>query len=715
MDGHLQSDPVHILSSQEIPSSPPSIVSEAGARRKPRRPPPVTPRSFKKFFTPRSSLHSANKGIQTSRHVLRELSSTSLNRRGPAFTKAATSQAAGHGILKSPFTETTKTPSRKRKLSFSSTGSPPQSSPLRKVRLTTTLYNERHTNEIVDEIGPPISPLKALSPPKSLQKQLFPAKPPAGPLRRSKALASTGELCLRSVSGRMNRLTMRSNYGYGWQDQASNFYSRPEDQHQSVNITGDRLALPVCIAPCKTNSLVAIGDEEGGIRLLDSAKDVKNGFSNAHLSFRAHGNSILNLEFSSDDLLLATAAGDQTTLIIDIQTQKPIHCLSNHTASVKHVQFQPGSNNRMVATCSRDGTVNIWDLRCRGYEMPSLQVRCSLASDPDDEPSAPLPKINYPQPVRTVQDAHTFMPKALKLTGDKPETQFSQDNVTVTSLSFLPAGRENLFVTASSTNACVRLWDMRTSYNIRKGHPVPLSTTREPDCHVSHRSWGVTSMALNGDGSRLYTLCRDAYVYAYSTSHLILGGSPDMNMNNTRPRRTGGPNKEGLGPLYRFGDPGLQVSSFYVKTALRPAKDDRGEMLAVGNSESSAVLFPTDERFLEPTNLADQPELPPNTQAPLGRPGLRRTNSEVGLSGRPESAIPTYRTGTRLVEGHQKEVSAVSWAHGGELVTVSDDFSARCWREGPDARDLRTGGEADGRRWRCGWADTKDSYDDEEE
>jgi WD40 repeat protein len=347
--------------------------------------------------------------------------------------------------------------------------------------------------------------------------------------------------------------------------------------------------------------------------------------------------------------------------------------------------------------------------------MPSLQVRCSLASDPDDEPSAPLPKINYPQPVRTVQDAHTFMPKALKLTGDKPETQFSQDNVTVTSLSFLPAGRENLFVTASSTNACVRLWDMRTSYNIRKGHPVPLSTTREPDCHVSHRSWGVTSMALNGDGSRLYTLCRDAYVYAYSTSHLILGGSPDMNMNNTRPRRTGGPNKEGLGPLYRFGDPGLQVSSFYVKTALRPAKDDRGEMLAVGNSESSAVLFPTDERFLEPTNLADQPELPPNTQAPLGRPGLRRTNSEVGLSGRPESAIPTYRTGTRLVEGHQKEVSAVSWAHGGELVTVSDDFSARCWREGPDARDLRTGGEADGRRWRCGWADTKDSYDDEEE
>lgn len=212
----MKSDPVHILSSQDIPSSPPSIVSEAGARRKPKRPPPVTPRSFKKFFTPRSSLHSASRGIQTSRHALRELSSTSLNRRGPAFTKATTAQATSHGILKSPFTEITKTPSRKRKLSFSSPGSPPQSSPLRKVRLTTAVYNERHhTNETVEEIGLPTSPEKTLSPPKSLQKQLFPVKPPAGPLRRSKILTSTGELCLRSVSGRMNRLTMRSNYGCG--------------------------------------------------------------------------------------------------------------------------------------------------------------------------------------------------------------------------------------------------------------------------------------------------------------------------------------------------------------------------------------------------------------------------------------------------------------------------------------------------------------------
>jgi WD40 repeat protein len=72
------------------------------------------------------------------------------------------------------------------------------------------------------------------------------------------------------------------------------------------------------------NSLVAVGDEEGGIRLLDSAKDDKSGFSKAYLTFRPHMNAIMDLEFSSDDMLLATASGDQTAQVIDMATQKPI-------------------------------------------------------------------------------------------------------------------------------------------------------------------------------------------------------------------------------------------------------------------------------------------------------------------------------------------------------------------------------------------------------
>ncbi|KAJ9252699.1 hypothetical protein DTO195F2_7348 [Paecilomyces variotii] len=714
-----RSDPVHVPSLQEIPSSPPSIVSEAGTRRKPKRPPPVTPRSFRRFFTPRSLLNAAgNTGnVKTSRQALKELSSPVVNRLGPAFTripKGIDNRPANHAS-----TELTRTPSTKRKFSISSLGSPQQSSPLRKVRIAPRIHEDVILERPVDEIHIPEPDREAQSRPEyGLAKALEEIKAPAKPIRRSVALQTSGQLYMRSIgTPRANRTVIRSTYGTGWQDQTSNFYTRADDLYSCVSHTEDRLSLPFCIASCNTNTLVAVGDEEGGIRLLESAKNDKTGFSKAYLTFRPHGNAIMDLEFSADDKLLATASGDQTTLVIDMATQKPVYCLSNHVSSVKRVQFQPASNGNVIATCSRDGDVNIWDLRCKGFERPSLQARCSLDSDIEDAHAALSPKMKYPQVLNSIHGAHAWMPPRPSGT-ERAESQIGRQDISVTSLAFLPPGRENLFVTASEANACVRLWDLRTAYNIRRGRPVPLSTTREPDSHVKYRRFGLTSMTFGGDGSRLYTLCKDGTVYAYSTAHLILGHAPELALNNTRPRRSGGPDKEGLGPLYGFRHPRLQVASFYVKTAIRKAADDKGELLAVGSSDHCAVLFPTDERFHQTaqkpvTDISDMPL--PATRSCLTRAGLRRTNSGAGLFGRLEDTIPIYQNGTALIEGHKKEVSAVSWTTDGELITVSDDYSARCWREGPDARDLRTGGETEGRRWNCGWADSKDSYDDEEE
>ncbi|KAJ5250117.1 hypothetical protein N7489_000527 [Penicillium chrysogenum] len=282
---------------------------------------------------------------------------------------------------------------------------------------------------------------------------------------------------------------------------------------------------------------------------------------------------------------------------------------------------------------------------------------------------------------------------------DKNEAPpIGRTDITVTSLAFLSPGRENLFVTASEASASVRLWDLRTAHNNRRGRPViPLSTTQEPESHVKYRRFGLTSMAFGGDGSRLYTLCRDNTVYAYSTSHLILGHAPELSLNNNRPRRTGGSDKDGLGPLYGFRHPRLQISSFYVKLAVRKASHDHPEMLATGEHEISSRI-PASQDFPFTT-----------------RSGLRRTNSGIGLSGRLEDTIPIHQSGTPLIEGHQKEVTGLSWTPSGELISVSDDYSARCWREGPEARELRNDGESEGKRWMCGWADMKDSIDDEDE
>ena len=467
---------------------------------------------------------------------------------------------------------------------------------------------------------------------------------------------------------------------------------------------------------------MAVGDEEGGIRLLDSSKDDKGGFSKAYLSFYPHMNSIMDLEFSSDDMLLATASGDQTSLIIDMAAQKPVYCLSNHVSSVKQVQFQPG-NDKVLATCGRDGVVNIWDLRCKGIEKPSLQVRCSLGPELGPAASPNPSRVTHPHVLNTIHGAHAWVPSQDMPQG-KREPAIGRSDVTVTSLAFLPAGRENLFVTASEANACVKLWDLRTAYNNRCGRPViPLSTTRQPENHTNYRGFGVTSLALGGKGSMLYSLCRDGTVYAYATSHLILGHAPELSLNNNRPRRSGGSDKEGLGPLYGFRHPRLKVSTFYVKLAARNAAHDRAEMLGVGSSDSCGIVFPTEERFfrsLDTRTAVDADPVgengPQTRLVSSSRSGIYRTNSTASnQSGRLEDAIPIYRWGTALVGGHKREVSAVSWTVNGELVTVSDDFTARCWREGPRARDLRMGGETEGRRYHCGWADTRDSYDDADE
>lgn len=451
---------------------------------------------------------------------------------------------------------------------------------------------------------------------------------------------------------------------------------------------------------------------------MDSAKDDKDGFSHPYLSFQAHSNSIMDLEFSSDDKLLATASGDQTSRIIDMQTQTPIYCLSKHTSSIKKVQFQPASNDNIVATCSRDGSVNIWDLRCKSSARPSLHFQCSLASETNESP-ARRQTMRYAQVGNNIRGAHVEKPKVKGSSDAEPLVR--RDDISVTSIAFLKPGREHMFVTCSETNASVRLWDVRTTYSSRRKPAVPLAVTQQPESHTRYRQFGLTSMVFNTDGSRLYSLCRDGTIYAHSTSHLILGSAPEMSLSQAPFRRFPAEEpKSGLGPLYGFRHPRLQVSTFFVKLALRRAINNQSEMLAVGSSDNCAVLFPTDERHLTAPagagiGRARDTSRPPVPSGFTGRPiGPRRMDSGMGLSERLDHTIPIYDHGTPLTEGHRKEVSAVSWTSNGELATVSDDLTARCWREGSDARNLRTGGEAEGRRWQCGWADVDASYDEDE-
>ena len=690
-----------------------SAANESPVRRnppRPTRPATITPRRFRRFFTPRQT--HGHRSVRTSRTALQNIS-------GPALNKRVNRKRRNREDSENDDPVQPENPrGQKRKLSLTSADESIQSTPLRRTAFFLPSSQEIPGHHEVNETSIHCSPSKAVDifeddvlyeeattedekegeEDDDSENESAPwTHPPRPAVRQYRTSGTSASLLSLRLSGR--RTGTEPSSSILWQQETSAFHSGPSDVYSCASLGGPAMTLPFCTASCNTNSLTAVGDEQGGIRLMDSASDHKEGFTKHYLSTSGiHSNAVMDLTFSEDDALLATASGDQESHIIDMTTQQTCYCLAGHTASVKRVQFQPGSSN-VLATCSRDGNINIWDLRLPCADRPSLHLRSSLPVKSDGG----LPKHT---PNNHIRAAHTASFAKFR-NADEATIEWARErgryaNSSVTSLAFVPdPGRGHLLFSASEADATIKVWDMRTTYNARRPRPHPISTTEEPPNHRLHRRYGLTSLAFSGDGARLYSLCRDHTVYVYSASHLILGDAPELSLLPTRPRRPGGLERPGLGPLYALRHHQFSVSTFYLKLAIRKASDDKPELLAIGSSDNCAVVFPTSERYLNP--------------------GTKRT-STMDFNSSSESmlqyhSLPIYEHGTPLIRGHEKEVTAVAWNFDGSLTTVSDDFTVRCWREDANiARQLRQGGEAGGRRWMCGWADVGDkSYDDDNE
>ncbi|AEO62625.1 uncharacterized protein THITE_120558 [Thermothielavioides terrestris NRRL 8126] len=689
-------------------SSPPRAPPSRG---KERRNPSITPRKFQRFFTPRSRVSSKPSAV---RKALCDLTAPALNRgQTPSSPLKPPSEDLGHDSLPLPHLQDAHRSKRRRvQLTTPEKQTNPLPSPLNSSPLLPT-----------PDLRPGLSsPIQSLKSRQGLRDGVFvdddvPEDDEEEPTAATPLYKRPVPLHRRGLGAQLvQRMTGAMRYASDrplecpvadWRTETADFYSRPEDVHFSSSHEGAPRAIPFCTATCHRNRLVAVGDEEGYVRLLDSSRD----FSKIHLSFQAHGNAIIDLAFSEDDYLLATASGDQTGRVIDMMTQRPISVLGHHTASLKQVRFQPGRGSGCVlATSGRDGSVQIWDLRCRGGPVQDLTVSSEAGLHHR------LPKPLSPGcVVNSIWDAHARTTRPSK--GQSVNSAFGDvarvgevpgriGEVSVTALQFLPPGREHLLLSACEADASIKLWDIRAVHTSRHHRAsTPVSFTAPPPGHAAFRPFGICSMTLGGDGSRLYALCKDNTVYAYSTAHLVLGHATELTPARPGaepPRRRHHPHgtaHSGLGPLYGFRHPLFHATSFYVKAAIRHAADGRSELLAVGSSDGVAVLFPTDERYLRDawSSSADHAE---------------QELYYVGSPTAADCAVPVGRRGTPLVRGHGKEVGAVAWTSEGKLVTVGDDFLVRCWSEDrARAADLRLGGETGGRRWGCGWADVGDRWD----
>ena len=653
--------------------SPPKDTPSPRRSQRIKKPPPITPRRFTKFFAPRPG--NAGHKLAKARIALRDVADADLNMRN---------------------NENADRPAKRRRLSF--TGSLISSSlPSSPARGNGFLSSSQDYHV---ESGDDQDVNVAESEDDSEASTDIEEPAHHGRRKRYQNRSLSARLLATRLDGRSMK-GARSFAGQGWQDETSAFYSSPQDRnadHGSDQDHNGRPALPFCVTSCNTNSLVAVGDEDGYIRLIDSAMEHRHDFSKTYLVMRAHDNAIMDLEFSQDDKYIATASGDQTCQIIDVQKQKSVWTLTGHSCSVKKVQFQPNEPS-ILASCARDGSINIWDVRENPGKMPPRQIVGPMT----DEMEAVEPK-------HTIWDAHQSRMRT------RSATFSGRSDFSVTSLTFLDTSRPHLIATASESDTIVKLWDIRSKHSYRT-KTVPVSCTVDPNSHTMHRHFGITSMAVSTDTSKIYTLCRDHTVYAYSTSHLMLGSAPEMSSTAAPWKNMKLGHQTGLGPLYGFRDHSMAITTFYLKLALRRATETSSELLAIGSSDHCAVLFPTDERYLTKAARRVPPLVVNASNHPTGRLRLTRTDSQSTslalLQRAADDDIPIYYTGTPLVRGHINEVTAVTWSTEGSLVTISDDLTVRCWREEPDkAREMRVGYEGEASRHGSGWAAVRDAkYD----
>lgn len=664
-----------------------------------RKPPPITPRRFNKFFTPRLRAETAISAVRTSRKALRTISSSALNSRA-ANTLADDYGSANENELPrkkrkySAISSSTTTPISKTVSFLPSSQDILPSSPMPYGR------NEEDVVEVEDDsdASTEIDEDAAWS---HDDEDL-----PRGPRAISYAGRSTGRRLLANRLGGRSRVQI-SDTSNLWQAETADFYSDEYDQDTYLRYLQPPI-IPFSMTPCNTNPVVAVGDEEGSIRLLDphlhASSDTGSvkGFGKTVLSLQTHNNAIMDMAFSADDNIVATASGDQTCTVVDVQKQAPLFCLRAHTASVKKIVFQPGSGDQILASAGRDGSIHLWDLR----------VRPVSTRFPSPGHEASQPSISTLSPVLAIHDAHNpnskHQPASRKV---KQGSIAGRQDFSITSLTFLDSTRNNLIASASEVDTVIKVWDLRQSQVSarKKGHSqLPVTITKEPVSHARHRQFGINSIATSTDSSRIFALSRDHTVYAYSTSHLILGCSPDMTITTHRSRIAPMRNDSGTGlePIYGLRHPQLRVATFWPRLAIRKCNDTNSELLAVASTDDCAIVFPTSEKYHTKSTRSIQALHDPNAAAAVEEPMTPRRSRRLarpGMIRRPTSSfttlftekrqqedaqtLPIYYHGTPLVRGHNKEVTSVAWNSEGSLITASDDFTIRCWRE--DARITR--------------------------
>ncbi|KAL5477297.1 hypothetical protein EMCRGX_G024074 [Ephydatia muelleri] len=289
--------------------------------------------------------------------------------------------------------------------------------------------------------------------------------------------------------------------------------------------------------------LLAVGDEDGLVRLLDTRKRATHPqFVRKEIS--AHKSPVFDLAWIPGTNHLVTGSGDLSVAIWDLVNGSLMAQMKSHAASVRAVQvnkFDPS----VFASAGRDGNILVWDVRCnkRGVEHKPVNSLFKAHSIPERNKSPRTP---------------------ISRNSSIAESKFG-----VTGLVFLP---DNKLASAGAADGVVKIWDMRYTYSSCRSCPTACREF-SPVTGAGGRPYGFTHLASDPYCNYLFGSCMDDTIYVYESS----GAKPD--------------------PVFGFG--GHKVSSFYVKCCT----SSDGRYLLSGSSCSKAFIWEVNDPQAPPTIL----------------------------------------------------------------------------------------------------------------
>lgn len=317
-----------------------------------------------------------------------------------------------------------------------------------------------------------------------------------------------------------------------------------EDEYAFWNVTPTRVASavpPFALTFSTTlrggHALLA-ADEEGILTILDTTRSLKEQMhadlpSTSPLArFRAHDNAIFDATFLRQDTAAATASGDGTVRVFDLETTFRCAMLRASRGSVKCVRVQPGNGN-VIAAASRDGTIRLFDVRASS--------RYDTRWGREDSQKAVL----------TVERAHEGSIAEQVPATRKRRRVAAKPSASVTSLAW---GSNHEIFSGGAADGAVKLWDLRT--NGKTGcmeSVVPgLEGSRQ-------RGYGIANMDLV-DG-KLAVSCTDSTIYVYNANGMRLGHTHMLE--------------------------GHTQTSFYIRARLSPC----GGFVMSGSADSMAYIW----------------------------------------------------------------------------------------------------------------------------